>query len=350
MTVFPDKNLSGLVCTEPFRTVNIDPVGNVQLCGCSDWMPQIAGNINNASLQDILNSPKAQLMRESIRDGSYRYCNADKCGVINNKWLIPHTDAPGHNLDPEWRLYRKESSKKIPTKYFIAGDKTCNLSCPSCRNTVIKNTIGDTGNNIRVMNLLNQNVFAGKSHLPIEIMLSTSGEIFASKFLLEFLQTFPINNYPNVIFHLQTNGLLLKKNWHLLANIHKNIKSITVTTDGCTADTYEHLRRGGRFTDILDNLKYMQQLKQQHNFVTHNRMVVQLANYQQITDFYHWSKQLGFDTVEYSRLQDWKTYTGPEFAELDVLNPEHQAYNAATDSIKELLSEGSSVVLLGFSI
>ena len=70
---------------------------------------------------------------------------------------------------------------------------------------------------------MNRQLFNGSSDEEIQITLSTSGEVFASPLLLGFLETFPIEQYPNARFRIQTNGLLLKKRWNRISHLRDKI-------------------------------------------------------------------------------------------------------------------------------
>jgi MoaA/NifB/PqqE/SkfB family radical SAM enzyme len=348
--IFNNNNkLGGKYCDEPFSTISIDATGDIRMCGCQAWLPTVVGNIFNNTIQEILRSPLAKEIRDSIRDGSFKYCNTNICGIIANNQLRNVDEMQKNNPAEDLLTYFDESKLHIPTTYFIGGDATCNISCPSCRTHIIKNDQTTTENNIKIIELLNTQIFNEKSDRTIDIRLSTSGEVFASPLLMGFLKDFPIDRYPNAEFWLQTNGLLLKKRWDQLKHIEKNIKCITVTADSHIKNTYEVLRRGGAFENLVENLEYIQELKQRLNFRFSIRKVIQLGNYLEIENFYHWAKSMNADNVDYTRITDWGTYKNGEFSQIDVLNPDHSLYNDANTRIKNLRTYYNDVVLLGIN-
>ena len=73
--LFQEKKLPGKYCASPFISIEIDSDGCVRMCACASWMPTTIGNIFDAPLINLLNSSLAQSVRQSIRDGNYRYCN-----------------------------------------------------------------------------------------------------------------------------------------------------------------------------------------------------------------------------------------------------------------------------------
>lgn len=348
---FEPKNFQNLICFAPFKTIEIDIKGNVRLCGCLAWMPQTVGNIFEQSIQEILENELSRKIRQSIRDGSFIYCNANACGDIANKKLSDKNNLDPLILDTDWyKLYQDEAHIKQPSTYFIAGDETCNLSCPSCRVRVIKNSYVTTEKNHQLFDIINKNLFNSSSNEPIEITLSTLGEVFASNLLLEFLDNFSLKNYPNARFIFQTNGLLLKKRWHRVEHLKNNIKHIVMTTDSCKKATYEKLRRGGVYEDMLDNLEFLSEIKAKFGIKIFLRMVLQLDNSNEIEEFYYWAKQKGADQVGFIRITDWGTYTPEEFKKIDVLSPNHELYQRTTTVLKNLYLKHKDIKILGFSL
>jgi hypothetical protein len=81
------------------------------------------GNIQLQEIENILSSNSAKMLRDSIIDGSYRYCNDKQCS---------------------WLLFAKTGkvwSEEVPFTQIknirLAVDDSCNLRCPSCRNKQI---------------------------------------------------------------------------------------------------------------------------------------------------------------------------------------------------------------------
>ena len=342
-TVFLEKNLKGKFCLSPFVSIQIDPWGNVSLCGCDTWMPTKIGNLFNQTLDQLLSSEIAKSIRKSIIQGTYEYCNEKTCGIIQNNELIKNEQLPPNVHD----LIEDSTSFAIPHEIVISGDLTCNLSCPSCRTSVIRTSDSERAQQQQLGNILFQNLFTRPSDVPIKITVSTSGEVFASPFLLQFLSNIDPENFPNLKLKLQTNGLLARKRWHLLAGLVDRVSEITITFDAARPNTYEILRRGGTWPDLLDNLKFLSD-QRQTGMKLYTRMVVQQANWNEILEFYDISQQFDADRVEYVRITDWGTY-GTEFSKHDVLDPNHPEYTAAQHMIRQVSKLPKSWVAGGIS-
>jgi len=69
-----DGYLKQFVCPEPFSRFDIGPSGEVLVC-CGHWLPTSIGDFQNDSVESILNSANALKIRESVTDGTYKYCN-----------------------------------------------------------------------------------------------------------------------------------------------------------------------------------------------------------------------------------------------------------------------------------
>jgi sulfatase maturation enzyme AslB (radical SAM superfamily) len=328
---FQSKNFIGKYCLNPFISATIGIRGDVFLCGCFSWMPTSIGNLFQTTLQDLLDSALAQDIRQSVINGSYEYCNEKTCGIINNNQLGSIDTVPS-NVTP-----LLENSKKfiLPYEIVIAGDLTCNLSCPSCRTGVIKQSPDQIEKQQQLGKILSQNIFTTPTDQKINLMLSTSGELFASAMLLNFVSSIDFDKFPNVTLKVQTNGLLCEKNWHKLGTAQSKVKHLTITFDAARPKTYEILRRGGTWTELEAAMKFLSNLKRDTGMIFHTRMVVQQQNYQEILEFYNFSLKYGADQVEFVRLTDWATY-GSNFAMQDVLDCNHPEFLQAQEMIKQV--------------
>jgi MoaA/NifB/PqqE/SkfB family radical SAM enzyme len=344
---FPDKNLKGSICMEPFKTLSVVSNGNLLMCGCAPWLPTSIGNIFEDTATDALNSTLAQDIRDSILDGSYRYCDGNKCKYINNNQLNNIDDFSENDRD------LLESGKSLIKTFFIAGDRTCNLSCPSCRTEVIKNKEWIASNNMHSLSSiipLIKDSAKNDTETKTSVFLSTSGEFLSSPLLLEFLENFSEDELNNIEFNFQTNGLLFISRWHRIKHLKNNIKSISISVDSCRPEVYRKLRRGGELSDLEENLKFISNLKSELGFIINLKMIIQRDNYNEIEQFYHWGKSLGADVIEYVKLVNWKTFSDEEYTELNVLDKKHPLYKFTVDSLSDLVSHHKDAVLVDFSI
>jgi MoaA/NifB/PqqE/SkfB family radical SAM enzyme len=167
-------------------------------------------------------------------------------------------------------------------------------------------------------------------------MTSGSGEVFASPMLLNFLSNISPVNFPNLRLSLYSNGLLAKNRWHRVEHLESLIGKVTISVDATQSDTYEKLRRGGKWDDLLENIIFLQSKCKDIGAKFHTRMIIQKENYRQALEFYTWSRNFGVDVVEYSQLTNWNTWSLSEFQHHDVFNRLHPEYKDAREVIDQL--------------
>ena len=303
--------------------------GDVRMCGCGAWMPTTIGNLTKNTLQDMLASELAQQIRQSIVDGSYVYCNEKFCGVIANNGLNTIDTVPPNIAT----LFNDVTKFTMPHHISVQGDETCNLSCPSCRTQVKKTPSEQQQAQQLVGKIISNNLFSQATDQKIKLEVSGTGEVFASPMLMNFINSIDPNKFPNLELDIGTNGLMCEQNWHRLGNTQQSVKKITVSIDAANADTYEKIRRGGNWQNLLDAMKFLQNKKHTQGIALHTRMIVQQQNYLEMELFYQLCQQFDVDVVEYSRLQNWSTWNQSEFRSHDVVDPAHSDYQSAQTEI-----------------
>jgi MoaA/NifB/PqqE/SkfB family radical SAM enzyme len=280
------KNLQIPVrCPKPFDTVLIDAQGSCYICECTAWLPQSVGNLHKNSLEEIFHSATANHLRDSINDGTYRYCNEKQC-----TWIIKDDVRDYKSITPQIKTIR------------LAIDDSCNLSCPSCRREVIFHKKGKMLQmRLSLADRVNEYL---QKHDNIIVHIGSDGDPFASLVYRYFMRTVPQNN--NLKFNLQTNGLLMKKMLERTDKILSRIDTINISIDGATKDTYEKLRRGGQWEKLLENLEFIKQYHQQFTIKFH--MVVQQNNWQEMVQMLQLADRFQAHEVVFNRITNWNTY------------------------------------------
>ena len=314
-----DKNLNiSKRCPRPFDTVLIDKQGSCYLCECTAWLPQSVGNLFTHSLEEILNSDTAKILQNSITDGSYRYCNNKQCAYLL-------TLDSGDTV--QW--YSDLPNKQV--KHIrLAIDDSCNLSCPSCRKEKIflkKGKLFEMRLQLvdKILDFLKQ-----QTH-PIQVHIGSDGDPFASLIYRRFM--IKTRELPHLKYSIQTNGLLLKKNFHKFKHITDNLNCIGISIDGATKNTYEKLRRGGVFEILLENLEFLKSIK---TFNIHLHFVVQQSNYHEIEALINLGLKYGVDKIFLNRITDWNTLK--DFKNHSVADKNH----LENTKLKEILTRISN--------
>jgi len=279
-------------------------------------LPQSAGNLQIKTLEEILNSDVADELQQAILDDSYRYCNNQQCAyLLDNKGTDP------------WKLV--EPVRQI--KHIrLAIDDSCNLSCPSCRTKKIfyKNG-GEFNKRIKLIDKVLDFLKSQKHYIQVHI--GSDGDPFASIVYRYFMLRTKL--FQNLKYSVQTNGLLIKKNFHKFKHITDNLSQIGISIDGATKHTYEDLRQGGVWEKLLENLEFLKTIKK---FKIHFHFVVQQRNYHEIESFIDLGMRYNADKIFLNRITDWNTLSNFNMhAVADTTHPENKKLLEILDRIKD---------------
>ena len=111
-------------------------------------------------------------------------------------------------------------------------------------------------------------------------------------------------------------------------------RTIGLSIDGCSSDTYNTLRRGGSFEHLKKNLDFLKDIKSRHGFEVIFHCVVQAKNFMEMENYVHFAESRGADRIWFNRIVDWKTYT--DFAEHDVVDPEHPLHTKFKEQLMKI--------------
>ena len=320
--------LKQYICITPFVYLEAHKNG-IYSC-CPSWLPNKISTLEN--IDTAWQSEELKKVQESILDGSYKYCSKTECPylseLLNNK-KIPKGFRPVNN-------FNSSDYKDGPTNINFAFDRSCNLSCPSCRNVAIMadgtelEFIDDTIN--KIVDIYGKNIKM--------LYLSGSADPFASKSIRKLLLNFDRKKFPNVNhIHLHTNALLLtEKMWNSLSHIHDLIKTIEISVDASNEETYKVVRRGGDWKILIDNLNFISTLK-----LTDKRIsfVVQDINYLEMEDFYSLMMKIFKNKVDiyFNKITNWGTYSDSEFKLKQIWNESHSEFQMFLHQLNKINSK-----------
>lgn len=114
-----DRRQNKCGCTLPYEMFYINPRGNIWLCPCFGEL-NVSDLTGNSALE-AWNSPIAQVMRLSVENNTYSFCDR-RCKEFWN-----------HEDGKELLERKKLSLPQQPSQVFISFDRACNLRCRSCR-------------------------------------------------------------------------------------------------------------------------------------------------------------------------------------------------------------------------
>lgn len=319
---------AGRFCPNPFEYAQIDPDGSMFLC-CPAMLFRKTGNLAQQDFLDAWNSAEAQAIRASILDGSFRYCSAETCGLLRNGLLpkVAELENPEHQrMVAEQQTILEHGPRTINFSY----DQSCNLACPSCRSKkiVLKGEERD---------------FAGRIHDKVtgahladarRLHITGSGDPFVGRYFLDFLQSFEPKEYPEIRIQLSTNGLLLTpKMWDSIC--HEAIDWIDVSIDGASAETYGK-NRGGNFGKLVENLRFIGELRQSGAIQAYNlHYVVQQNNYHEMPDFVRLGLAVHCDGVLFKQVQNWGSWSPEEYAARAIQHPAHPEHLEFLEALQD---------------
>ncbi len=326
-------DLKGKFCAYPFQRVEIMhgwgdrndgdiSYGNVHVC-CMSLVAKPIGNYLQQSMEEVWNSETAQEIRRSILDGSYKYCNRKLCPKIQGGILSDYS-----------RLTKEEKAivdagqvvmPPMPQRLLLCFDRSCNLSCPSCRTHKIVHGQGkEFDKSMYLSEKLIEDLFAKPHNNPINLMITGSGDPFASKVYRRLIESIDGKDFPNLTLDLFTNGVLLTpEQWQKLERVHSNIGLISFSIDAATAETYKKVR-GGDWQQLMNNMSFVGDLLKTgkiKNFETN--FVVQKSNFQEMSAFVRLCALKNVRHINFSPLVNWNTWSKKDFDEQCVWTEDH---------------------------
>ncbi len=331
-------------CAVPFRRLEVTPhpENMVHVC-CTTWLSQAIGRLGttNSGLREIWNSPEAQAIRESIHDGSYRFCNPERCARIQTQDLPLKSEVS----DPTLQSYIQNQSTVIeegPKILNLANDRSCNLSCPSCRTHKVLFKQGPEHEEIS-----KTTEYLLKELLPsIErLQVCGSGDPIGSPVYREMLLNLDGRRHPDLKIEITTNGqMLTPAMWQRLERIHANISQLVFSVDAAEAATYRIVRRGGELQRVIENIRFLSEQKKQLSNLELFRMdfVVQQLNYREMADFVRLARSLGASSY-FSKIISWNTYSESEFQKHAVWNSEHPEHADFLECLRDPLLQERDV-------
>ncbi len=327
--VLLEKN-KGRVCPTPFLRFDVWRDGRVAVC-CTDWMQGdvIIGNVFEQGWNEIWNSETAKRIRKSVTDGSFSHCT-EKC-----PWLADARLPLREGLSEEERAIadNPEADLKHPPEFIkLVNDDSCNLSCPSCRHEVF---VENNSNSEEIFEANMQVVYPMLKNAKVLDILG-NGEALASKATMKLLNTLDARTHRNLTIDLLTNATHFNANaWERLKNVHPLNLRLNISADGATKETYEKLRRGGKWEAFNANLEFIGNLRRENkiSLLTIN-FTVQADNYRELPLIGDFARRYNADRVLLFRLMRWPHMSDEYFAHVDIFSSSHPLHQDFLTTVK----------------
>ena len=296
-------------CDRPFSHIHMDPDGPLRICS---WTDESIGNLCSEEMDDIWHGEKVERIRESIRDGSFRYCRGASCPFLENNSL-PDLD--------EAELNKRCVASDTPTSFNVACDRTCNHSCPSCRDQIFA---GDRDYYDRLQIILDKALpYLNKAN---NISANGCGDLFSSKTMMNFLEKVrPEDEQCRIT--IETNGALFNQtNWKKIEHFGDYHLAVTVTPNSFEETTFKYLNGGhDSFKALIDNLYFIRELRRANKVNEYLiSIVVQDRNFYELPEFAkRCIEDFEADQVIVKPLYKWFCLSEESYWIKDVLNPLH---------------------------
>ncbi|HOS97492.1 MAG TPA: glycoside hydrolase family 99-like domain-containing protein, partial [Deltaproteobacteria bacterium] len=281
------KRPEGLMCLMPFTTMTLSFLG-VYNCACPDWIKTKIGDMGASSIADIWNSEQAQWIRSKMYEGNWKeICNWFCPHVINHEKtgrLYRYDELEAHDaVTPQLAEEIRQGKTRLdssPAVFKLDNSQICNLSCIMCSRSFYREDPV----------LLEKTTEDLRRHLPgaRRIVMSGFGDPLARPDTRSLLMD---EGLGHLKFDLITNALLLPRFWDRIR--HQNFGDLLVSIDAADKKTYETIRRGGVWEDLLESLSLIGENREKFDSVTLN-MTVMRENYASIPAFIDFALSRGF--------------------------------------------------------
>lgn len=301
-----------LFCNRPWDHFHMTHEGKTYVCGWAN-KKQI-GKLSDQTVEEIYTGEEVQKIRESIVDQSFSYCDKISCPFLSNNKLPDLTPA-------EFDIEVKRRSGKPPTNFNVAYDYTCNHACPSCRQDLFK-----IDSEYRVL-------MKGMEEKLLPYLVNAkfleacgNGDVFSSKYMMSMLEkTKPTDT--NCLITLETNGVLVKKNWEKVSHLEDYQLTVIVTPNSFERETYKILSGGFDNLDYtLESLDFLRELRKKNkikNFIV--TMVIQQENFREVPSFVKTClERFKVDKVQLRPMLPWfAMHRDLNFKLKDLTSPQH---------------------------
>ena len=373
-------DLQGRFCPRPFEVLvsgqstrwneatNLTEqvMGSTYLCDCAAWLPFVAGNVVEADSPDaVWNSDQAQEIRRSVLDGDYSYCSRTMCPAIVNDALPRSAEVTAPRLR---RIIERHETvlDDGPRLIALGHDSSCNLACPSCRVDIV---MANKAQNARLDRARDSVILPLLRDRQVGLHLTSWGDPFASRHYRSILEALREPEFDGVKLYLLTNGLGLTPNvWTAMPQLAEKIVELRVSVDAATKETYENIRRPGRWDVIRENLTVIGEMSKAGKF-RQNRFaggmqsvssdlfldakdpvsfvlafVVQSANFREMPAFVKMAEEVGADVVVFQKYYSFGHEGVAVFSAKDVAAPAHPEHEQLEAILQDPVMQSPLVI------
>ncbi len=311
-------------CRVPFNEFHIYRGGFVSNC-CFNWLPTEVGNIHKQSLLEMSDSFISKQIKDSVKDGSFKFCSSSYCPALNSILGGGEKLWPLEASEDFDAIFSADLQKRV--KIYLSFDYSCNLSCASCRNEKIffdRKTAPQSL--LREYELVSEQIVELLDHgYRVDVNITGSGDAFASPLYYELMCNLPATE--RLRLHISTNGTMMTEK-KLNMPSKNQIQTIFVSVDSCHPENYAKIRRGGVLKHVETNLAHLDrmvlggQLPGLESWQLN--VIVQKDNFRELGDFVDWAKKFqSLKAIFMTKILDWNHLPKDAFKEMAVWEMDH---------------------------
>ena len=247
--------MSNFYCAAPWRGLHINPRGDVKTCCAGN--PNMLGNLNSQSIQQVLNSKLMTEIRASLSQGqAHDYCSncvrAERFGADSERqWH--------NNVNPNFDYTTAGDQYHYPVIVDVRWNTTCNFSCNYCDPSAsskwaqLKRVAFKSGTRPYYEQVCD---FLEQHYEHIHEVALVGGEPLLLPENERLLDVIPesaiVTLITNLNVDLQSNRIFRKLAKRSRVGWSMSFDNI--------ADRFEYVRHGGSWTVLQENLKTIQGL------------------------------------------------------------------------------------------
>jgi len=278
-------------CSYLWEGIYINRSGEV--FACCHQKPIPFGNIHDAPLAELVNSPSALRLRADSLGGElscYPSCNLlDKARSVPSGFERERIDYDSLRL------------------LHISFGEACNIRCVMCDNPQ-----RHRANPILLDPKL---VIRNVDLTPFTTVILRGGEPLVLRECLEYMDHL---ERVGKRYTILTNGILIddKRAYRLAKHAH----NVVVSLNGATKEGHESVNRGSRFEIVLENVQRMRRVRDSlgSEMILTGHMTITTSNIHEVPLFLRSFREFGFDRVNFGYVKETVPpylATHPEFAE-----------------------------------
>ena len=269
-------------CAYPFNTVFLAADGGIKTC-CSSRMD--IGNINEESIEDIIQGERVKSVRQSMIDGKW-HPSCMQCKEI---------EEAGGGSERKHVLYEYDKFKNATNSTFILEkidlrwSNICNLSCNYCYEYFSSHWANIKGIKVNA----NKEIAEEKMFCFIKQNKDTiiNVNLLGGEPLLQKQNSILFDLLPDKNYYILTNlAVDLEKN--SLAEKLLTMKNVDwgISFDNIT-DKFEYVRHGARWDVLVNNLKF---LRSKTSKIINIHPVYSIYNSYNLCEFYEFLESMDF--------------------------------------------------------